>query len=441
MNLRERRIRKIIRNLLSETEHQDWDTGKGSPFSTGEIPEPPGGVPKKAWSEAVKSLYWHVGKGLVDSSSPSGKYLKHPETITLVDYTLKARVPRLWVIEWDLNQDPPENPKIVFGPMHVGHGRGSDPTETSSGRALIFTNVEGTNATALGAFATAAPAEYDDGTYEKDDRDTCYQSKAGQRRDPQTGEKGTDTFLKIHGLDSGNSPDNELYGSNLATYGRAIGIHSAAYVSDKWAGRSYGCLAVDHSQLETLIDLTRGGTFIYSYGGKSAKNIQQRSVYEKEKSRILQLKESSGKVVNLFGDKEPKADPDVDIDSFLDQRKRQSGDLEGAIETLMDLSNVIRDNGSKLIDRTNKREAPMRVSIAARMIDSIGFSLFERRDVVDIYEIIQALSVLSESFAEEFISTYVKEIGIMSDDSIFAKDFNGSPAYLSITNKIKELLN
>lgn len=150
--------------------------------------------------------------------------LKNKNYITVIDYTKHNSKKRMYVIN------------MVSGavePMLVAHGRGSDPNHT--GYAKKFSNTEGSKMTSLGFFITS-------GTYQ--------------------GDNGYSLYL------DGISPSN----SNARK--RAIVVHGADYVSDANVkqygviGRSYGCPALDRKLSKRIIDLIKGGSVIYSYGGQ-----------------------------------------------------------------------------------------------------------------------------------------------------------------------------
>ncbi len=116
----------------------------------------------------------------------------------------------------------------------VAHGSGSDPGHT--GYATIFSNKNETHATALGFYRTG---------------ETYY------------GEHGYS--LRLDGLSAGNSNARA----------RAIVIHAASYVAS--GGRSWGCLAVEPSQLNALVGILKGGSLIYAYHSGYAGAARERA--------------------------------------------------------------------------------------------------------------------------------------------------------------------
>ena len=150
--------------------------------------------------------------------------LKNKKYMTVIDYTKHNSRKRMYVINMQSG---------AVEPMLVAHGRGSDPSHT--GYAKKFSNTEGSKMTSLGFFITS-------GTYQ--------------------GDNGYSMYL------DGISPSN----SNARK--RAIVVHGADYVSDTNVkqygviGRSYGCPALDRKLSKRVIDLIKGGSVIYSYGGQ-----------------------------------------------------------------------------------------------------------------------------------------------------------------------------
>lgn len=145
---------------------------------------------------------------------------KHSGIITIVDYSLSANVPRLWVI--DLKKK-----KILYNTL-VSHGQGSGEEY-----AVSFSNRENSHQTSLGFFLT----------------DTTYYGRNGYS-------------LRLHGLDMGYN-DRALE--------RAIVIHGAPYVSEKFIeenqrlGRSWGCPALPEELNAEIIDLIKEGTLFFGY--------------------------------------------------------------------------------------------------------------------------------------------------------------------------------
>ncbi len=143
--------------------------------------------------------------------------------LTVIDYTLPSREKRLWVL--DLDRDS------VLVRELVAHGRNS-----GGDLATRFSNDPGSNQSSLGTFVTGS-------TY--------------------VGAHGLS--LRLLGLDPGVN-DNALE--------RAIVMHGADYVNADIVhslgrlGRSLGCPALATDVAPRVIDLIKGGTVIFAFGGR-----------------------------------------------------------------------------------------------------------------------------------------------------------------------------
>ena len=113
---------------------------------------------------------------------------------------------------------------------HVAHGVNSN-SPSDRARATRFSNKWMSKQTSLGAFVTGK----------------TYYGKHGRS-------------LNLHGLEKGVN-DN--------AFKRRVVIHKAKYVTDgfilrnKRAGNSWGCPALDPAVCQTVIDLIKGGAFVY----------------------------------------------------------------------------------------------------------------------------------------------------------------------------------
>ncbi len=153
----------------------------------------------------------------------SVKLFKRTDVITIIDFTIPSSKNRMFVIDL-LHQ------KLLHCTL-VAHGKGSGyilPTK--------FSNIPGSLQSSPGFYATKE-------TYE--------------------GKNGLSLILK--GLD---------YGVNHLAESRAIVLHGANYVSEKFVnkngylGRSWGCPAVSREELPTIIKDIKGGSCMYMYAGK-----------------------------------------------------------------------------------------------------------------------------------------------------------------------------
>lgn len=140
--------------------------------------------------------------------------------LAVIDYSRPSREPRLWV--FDLAA-----PKLMYSEL-VAHGQGSGgdvPTR--------FSNADGSHASSLGLFLT---------------------------HDTYTGHNGLS--LRMQGLEPG---------FNDAAMARAIVMHGAPYVSADAGrqlgrlGRSWGCPALRSAVAKPIIDVMKGGQFVFSY--------------------------------------------------------------------------------------------------------------------------------------------------------------------------------
>ncbi|HEY6942342.1 murein L,D-transpeptidase catalytic domain family protein [Dokdonella sp.] len=140
--------------------------------------------------------------------------------LAVIDYSRSSLQPRLWI--FDLEQR-----RLLYNEL-VAHGQGSgDDIPTR------FSNDDGSHASSLGLFLT---------------------------RDTYRGHNGLS--LRMQGLEPG---------FNDAAMSRAIVMHGAAYVNaDRGRqlgrlGRSWGCPALRSAVAAPVIDVLKGGQFVFSY--------------------------------------------------------------------------------------------------------------------------------------------------------------------------------
>lgn len=143
-----------------------------------------------------------------------------PDRLAVIDYSRPSTERRLWV--FDLAKR-----RLMFEEL-VAHGK-----NTGDNYARSFSNKMNSLATSIGLFRTLEP----------------YQGSNGYS-------------LRMDGLDPGFN-DNALK--------RAIVIHGAPYVAPSFAeahgrlGRSWGCPAVRAAVAQKIIDVLKGGQFVFSY--------------------------------------------------------------------------------------------------------------------------------------------------------------------------------
>lgn len=140
--------------------------------------------------------------------------------LAVIDYSRPSLVPRLWVFDLAVG-------KLLYEEV-VAHGQGS-----GDNFATRFSNDDGSHQSSLGLFVTA---------------------------DTYTGRNGYS--LRMKGLEPG---------INDAAMTRAIVMHGAPYVDPQRGksmgrlGRSWGCPAVRSTVARPMIDLLKGGQFVFSY--------------------------------------------------------------------------------------------------------------------------------------------------------------------------------
>jgi hypothetical protein len=158
----------------------------------------------------------------------------------LVEYKLKndpTGKARYWAVV-DFNQNSTRKRFYIFDTQentvesyYVAHGKGSEGA-MDDGMAEVFSNEEGSSSSSLGIYRTL---------------------------DEYVGGHGRS--LRLQGLEPTNSN----------AYERAVVLHRADYVSEDFIrqtgriGRSDGCLAVEQSAADTLIDKLKNGAYIIAW--------------------------------------------------------------------------------------------------------------------------------------------------------------------------------
>ncbi|MCX7120558.1 MAG: murein L,D-transpeptidase catalytic domain family protein [Gammaproteobacteria bacterium] len=169
------------------------------------------GVPPQALKYAINAYRWAVKNHKVNN----------PSVLTIVDFSRPSFEQRLWVI--DLKNDR------VLMRMHVAQGK-----NTGAIYATRFSNQAGSLESSPGVFTTTSSKYF--------------------------GEHGES--LRVRGLEAG---------INNNAYNRAVVIHAASYVTpdfikqNGYAGRSWGCFAVNPAHVDKLIDLVKGGSVLFAY--------------------------------------------------------------------------------------------------------------------------------------------------------------------------------
>jgi hypothetical protein len=146
--------------------------------------------------------------------------LRNPSILTVIDYSLPSTQRRLWVF------DLPRR-RMLYEEL-VAHGRGSGENV-----ATRFSNDPGSRQSSLGLFVTGE----------------TYLGRHGRS-------------LRLQGLEPG---------VNDRALERAVVIHGASYVSERFAtrhgrlGRSWGCPALPPEAAPQVIDTIRGGSALFAY--------------------------------------------------------------------------------------------------------------------------------------------------------------------------------
>ncbi|NKK01228.1 hypothetical protein GFL63_20970 [Rhizobium leguminosarum bv. viciae] len=140
----------------------------------------------------------------------------------ILDFTMRSDQRRLYVI------DVVERGVDRY---YCSHGKGSEGRD-NDGYATVFSNRAGSNASSLGIYTCA---------------------------EPYYGENGYS--LRLDGEESTNSNARS----------RAIVVHGADYVSEKWLrrhsylGRSRGCPAIDHAYASQIVDELKHGSLLNAW--------------------------------------------------------------------------------------------------------------------------------------------------------------------------------
>jgi hypothetical protein len=184
--------------------------------------EPPDGRAFEQLSAAAPALDREVLRLALRATTCAQRrgLIESPRTLTVIDYSLPSTERRLWVLDL-------ARPALVYEEL-VAHGRGS-----GGRKATQFSNTPGSLESSLGLFLTLEP----------------YAGRHGRS-------------LRLRGLEPG---------VNDRALERAIVIHGAPYVSDRFAarhgriGRSWGCPALASGTASAVIERIRGGSAVFAY--------------------------------------------------------------------------------------------------------------------------------------------------------------------------------
>ncbi|RDI46077.1 murein L,D-transpeptidase catalytic domain family protein [Aquicella lusitana] len=200
---------------VSENKNTDFNQAVESSENTSMIDEKSilknaPGLNPDALKVAVKGYKWSLNKGIIEN----------PTILTIIDFSKPSNEKRLWVIDLKTN-------KVLMN-IYTTQGKNSGLLYATS-----FSNTPSSDQTSLGVYKTL----------------DVYEGKHGPS-------------LRLQGLEKG---------INDKAYQRSIVIHPADYAtpqyvkSNKRAGRSWGCFAIDPAVSNKLIDITKNGTVVFAY--------------------------------------------------------------------------------------------------------------------------------------------------------------------------------
>lgn len=167
-------------------------------------------IPARALKYAINGYRWAIKHHEVSN----------PTVLTVVNFNEPSYKKRMWVINL-------KNDHILMH-MHVAQGK-----NTGAVYAKHFSNQPGSLESSPGIFTTAA----------------VYDGEHGES-------------LRVRGLENG---------INNNVYSRAVVIHPAWYVTPSfikqngYAGRSWGCFAVDPARADQFIHTIKGGSVLFAY--------------------------------------------------------------------------------------------------------------------------------------------------------------------------------
>ena len=184
-------------------------------------PPPHCKMPGDLWIAALQSLGEHA----------SHPRLKRYSRMTLIDFRMSRRCPRLWVVDL-LDQ-------YVHMYTYVAHGRGEEKNS-----AEVVTNFHEPYSSKPGAYI----ATWKDSVL------------AGQTdSDKARGVRGP--AVRLQGLDQSNRRAADI----------GILFHGAWYVRPDQGkiGNSRGCFATSFKENLQIVELIQGGSFVYAYAGEA----------------------------------------------------------------------------------------------------------------------------------------------------------------------------
>lgn len=192
-------------------------------------------APSEQLSEQISAVYKSINFCNADKLAPEvfekayrgylnlkseRKINPEKDILTICDFSLSSTLNRLWIIDLQTRK--------VLVNTYVAHGQGSGEEFATS-----FSNRENSHQSSIGFYVTA------------------------------------DTYIGEHGLSLHLNGMDKRY--NSAAYERAIVVHGAGYVDNKFIrdnnrlGRSWGCPAVAEHLAPAIIETIKDGTCLFIY--------------------------------------------------------------------------------------------------------------------------------------------------------------------------------
>lgn len=178
-------------------------------------------------------------KGVTGYLNLKSEGMVKKDVITLVDFEKSSNEKRMWIIDLAKN--------VVLKNTLVAHGKNSGEL-----KANTFSNTPNSYCSSLGCYVT------------------------------------NDTYIGKHGLSLKLKGLDKDYNSNALS--RSIVLHGAAYVCEDFIksngrlGRSHGCPAVPENENNEIIELIKGGSFLFINGSSenySSPYLNQKSLATK----------------------------------------------------------------------------------------------------------------------------------------------------------------
>ncbi len=176
-----------------------------------------------AWVYGIKQDLWEAA---TRSYTKNFDQIEKPHIISLVDYRIPKKEPRLWVLNFFAT-----SPQLVAYTW-CAHGTGSGKGDT---RTVGMNNRQ----SCVGGFVTGG----------------TWKSNLGQK---DKSAKKVKRAMALHGLDP----------TNANAQRRGIRWHGAHYVKKNSVGNSWGCICPPQKVHDELVDMLAHGSFVFSYFGE-----------------------------------------------------------------------------------------------------------------------------------------------------------------------------